>query len=100
MEINKNSIYQQLMWDYNLPTDKIDDLMSGKIERLGHYNQEMMFKKMIESLSWFVLLEVVGIEKVTQLLSDNVIEKLRSPALKDNYYYVKKRLQEIISDTR
>ena len=88
------------MWDYNLPVDKIDDLMSGKIERLGHYNREMIFKKMLETFPWFILLQLIDVKVIKELLNQDIIKKLKSPALRENYFYVRERLQEIIPNTR
>jgi len=100
IKINKNQLYRQLMWDYNLPVDKIDDLIDGKIDRLGHYNRETIFKKMLETFPWFILIELIDIEVIKELLNHDIIKTLKSPALRENYFYVSKRLQEIIPNTR
>lgn len=92
----KEDSYSQLMWDYNIPSEKIDKLLSGEIEFAGHYNRESLFKKMLESFPWFTVVQLVGIRTIREILTEEVIEKLRTPALRSKYTYVRKRLQEII----
>lgn len=92
----KEDLCKHLMWDYNISTDKINELLSGKIKSIEHYNRETLFKKMLESLPWFSILQLVDIHLIRKILTKEVIKKLRSPSLRNKYFYVRDRLQEII----
>ena len=93
----KEDLCKQLMWDYNISTDKIDKLLSGEIKSIEHYNRETLFKKMLESLPWFSILQILDVQIIQKILTKEVIKKLRTPALRNKYFYVRDRLQEIIS---
>lgn len=92
----KNRILNQIMWDYNIPVNDIEELLSGKKEKAGHYNRKMLFKKLIESYSWFTILELLTPDEINDLLTEETINGLRSASLKKKYEFIKKRLQEII----
>ena len=84
------------MWDYNIPIAEIEALLSGKQENAGHYNRQTLFRKMLESYSWFTILQFFPPDEIKGLLTDDIIKGLRTPSLKKQYEFVKKRLQEII----
>ena len=100
MDKEKEQIYRQLMWDYNITPEEIDKVIKGEAEFAGHYDKENLFKKMLESFPWFTIIKLFEIHTVHKLLTDKIINKLRTPSLKKKYKYVKKRLQEIIQTSR
>ena len=89
-------MFRQIMWDYNISVEDIEALLSGKKEKAGHYNRETLFKKMLESWSWYTILQIFTPDEINSLLTDDVINRLRSTSLKKQYGFVKKRLREII----
>ena len=96
MEKYKEKIYRQLMWDYNISPEEIDKLVKGEAEFAGHYDINSFFRKMLESFPWFTIVKLFEMDTIRKLLTDKTINKLRTPSLKDKYFYVKKRLHEII----
>ena len=86
----------QIMWDYNIPVADIEALLSGKKEMAGHYDLHSLFKKLIESYSWYTILQIFTPDEIKRLLTDDTINRLRIPSLKKKYEFVKQRLQEII----
>ena len=99
MDENKEKIYRQLMWDYNISPEEVDKLVNGEAEFAGHYNINRLFIKMLESFPWFTIVKIFEINTIAGLLTDQVINKLRTPALRKTYFYVKKRLHEIVPTT-
>ncbi len=89
-------IYDQLMWDYDITPEKLDQLIKGETKLAGHYDINSLFKKMLESYPWFTILKIFELQKIAELLTDQTIDQLRTPSLKKNYLYVKNRLQEIL----
>ena len=95
----RNKLFRQIMWDYNIPVDDIEALLSGSNNKAGHYNRSTLFQKILESYSWFTILNVFTPDEIKSLLTEDVIRGLRTPSLKKKYEFVKKRLQEIIPYT-
>jgi hypothetical protein len=92
----RNTILNQILWDYNISAEDIDAVLRGEMKQAGHYNQDMIFLKILESYSWFTILQLFSPNQVKDLLTSQVISKLRSPSLRRKYEFVQKRLQQII----
>ena len=97
--LERKNILHQLMWDYNIPSENIDDVIKGKKISAGHYTREMIFQKMIESYPWFTILQLYTPAEIKTLLTSKTITKLRSPSLRLKYEFVQQRLQEVIPIT-
>ena len=97
MEISeKNKLLKQILWDYDIPAEDIESVLRGEKITAGHYTREILFQKMIESYSWFTIIQLFTPEEIQNLLTSQVISKLRSPSLRKKYEFVRKRLHEII----
>ncbi|HSO88114.1 MAG TPA: hypothetical protein VLQ91_16300 [Draconibacterium sp.] len=92
----RNTLLNQILWDYNISAEDIDAVLHGEKKQAGHYNQEMIFLKILESYSWFTILQLFSPNQIKYLLTSQVISKLRSPSLRLKYEFVQKRLQQII----
>ena len=64
MDKNKEKIYRQLMWDYNISPEDVDKLVKGEAEFAGHYDIDNLFRKMLESFPWFIILQIFEIETI------------------------------------
>ncbi len=95
----KNKILDQILWDYNISTEDIEAVLTGEKKLAGHYNREMLFRKILESYSWFTIIQIFTPKEIQGLLTDQTISKLRSPSLRRKYEFVQKRLLEIIPIT-
>ncbi len=87
------------MWDYNIPSEDIDDVIKGKKIYAGHYTRDMLFQKIVETYPWFTILQLFTPVEIKTLLTSKTITKLRSPSLRLKYEFVQQRLQEIIPIT-
>lgn len=94
---NELHLYRQLSWDYKIPAEDIVLLINGQLDRVGHYTRKDIFKKALESYSWFTVLRLFSPEQVLELLTDDLIQSLRMPSLRKHYAFIKKRLQENLS---
>lgn len=92
----RNKLLDQIIWDYNVSTKDIDAVLLGEKERVGHFNQEIIFQKLLESYSWFTIIQMLPPDYIKTLLNNRVISKLRSPSLRQKYEFVQKRLHQII----
>ena len=93
---DRNRIFKQILWDYNISVQDIELVLNGQKEFAGHYNREKLFIKIIESYSWFTVIRLFSPGEILTLLSPDTINKLRSPSLRKKYEFVQKRLQQII----
>jgi hypothetical protein len=95
-EVERQKLLRQLLWDYSISSEEIEAVLTGEKESAGHFNREMIFLKLIESYSWFTVLQLLTPTEIKHLLTNKVISKLRSPALKKKYEFVQKRLQQTL----
>ena len=98
--IEKNKLLNQMLWDYHIATEDIEAVLKGERSSAGHYTQEMLFLKILESYSWFTIIQLFTPNEIKSLLTTQVIGKLRSPSLRQKYEFVQKRLLQIIPTSR
>jgi hypothetical protein len=92
----RQKLIGQILWDCTISTNDIDALMLGEIKVAGHYTRDMIFLRLIESYSWFTILQLFSICDIQYLLTNKLISKLRSPSLRQKYEFVRKRLQQTL----
>ena len=95
----KNKLLNQIVWDYDISTNDIEAVMNGEKKLVGHYTREMLFQKMIESYSWFTIIQLFTPIEIQYLLTNQVISKIRSTSLRQKYEFVQERLRQIIPVT-
>ncbi|MZP57198.1 MAG: hypothetical protein GT600_17325 [Bacteroidales bacterium] len=89
-------IYKQLSWDYNISPVDIKSVLKGDKASAGHFTQEMLFIRMLETYPWFTILQVLNVYDIKKLLTTRVVSKLRSASLREKYEFVRLRLQQVI----
>ena len=92
----KIQLCRQLTWDYRLSADDIAALISGEKVSVGHYTRKGIFKKVIESYSWFTVLQLYTPAQIQELLTEDLIKNLRMISLRKKYAFIRKRLQEAL----
>jgi len=95
----RHKLFRQIMWDYNISPDDVDDVLLGRKDMAGHYNKQTVFIKLLESYPWFTILQIFSPEELKLLLSDDVVKKLRIKSLRTKYEFVQKRLHQIVPAT-
>ena len=94
---NRHKVLQSVMWDYSVSASDMEKLLDGKILNAGHYTRKMLFIKMLTGLPWYTVIQIIPVENVREMLTDEVIEALWPKAVQKQYEYVRKRLQETLS---
>jgi len=94
--LQKKILLQQIIWDYNIPVDEIEEVLKGHKQMTGHYTRSMLIRRLLETYPWFTLIDMFTPEELKIMLDNDVIKTLRSPSLQKKYEFVQKRLQEII----
>lgn len=87
------------MWDYNIAPEHCLEVLEGKREKAGHYTETTLFRKLLESFSWFTILTIIPPERILQLLTDNTLKSLRFKSLTNRYEFIRSRLQKSLSIT-
>jgi len=87
------------MWDYRISADDVAELLDGKIDKAGHYTREKLFVKMLSGLPWFTIIQLLPVENVKEMLTDEVIAALWPKSVQKQYKYVRKRLQEALPNS-
>lgn len=96
----RHKVLQSIMWDYSISTSDMDKLLDGKIDKAAHYTREKLFVKMLKGLPWFTIIQVLPVENVKEMLTDEVIGALWPKSVQKQYEYVRKRLQETLPNSR
>jgi len=100
MASERHNSLKAIMWDYNISVDELEMLINGNTERAGHYTLQTLFIKMASGLPWFTILGIFGAERLKELMTDEVLEKIWPEQVQQKYRYVRKRLQEALQDTK
>ncbi|MFN8207183.1 MAG: hypothetical protein U0T82_07220 [Bacteroidales bacterium] len=95
---NQSRALRSIMWDYSIPEAELKKLLIAETTHAGHYTREKLFIKILNSLPWFKVLEIIPARLVKEMLSEEVISSLWPASVKAKYTYVRKRLQEALPD--
>jgi len=96
----KLNLIRSLMWDYNISPEKCLEVLEGTRTKAGHYTDETLFRKLIETYPWFTVLKLLPRERILQLMSDQTLQSVRNKSLISHYEFIRTRLQKIIQTTR
>lgn len=92
----KHQLIAQLLWDTSFQVQDVIPVLEGKVSNVGYINKSFLFKRSLESYSWFTLLELFTINEVKQLLNQEIIHELRSKALQKKYTFMYDFLQKTL----
>jgi len=95
----RNTVLKQILWDYNISTEDIEAVLCGDLKQAGHYNQEMIFLKILESYSWYTILQLFSPIQIKYLLTIRLLKNSDPLHLRIKYEFVKQRLQQVIPAT-
>jgi hypothetical protein len=96
----RHKVLQSVMWDYSISISDMEELLDGKIVKAGHYTREKLFAKMLTGLPWYTIIQLLPVENVKEMLTDEVIRVLWPKSVQKQYEYVRKRLQETLPNSR
>lgn len=83
---------QRLFWDYNITTELLNIIIDRQFEKLDKYTHDLIFKRMLERLDWYDILDIAGVEQIKKVLHSEMIQKLRNKELKVKYEKVRQIL--------
>jgi hypothetical protein len=72
-------------WDVNVDPNELYLLLTGEKDQVGYITKERLFRRLMETYSWYQILEIVPRNQLDSLLNEQVIGKLRTKTLKKRY---------------
>ncbi len=92
----KQNLLKQLLWDTNISLEDVSAVLTNERQRVGSFDKKKIFSKCLESYSWFTILEIFTIHEIKELLTEEVISKLRSKSLQRKYLFLHEYLQQTL----
>lgn len=92
----KHIFFERITWDTTISPEDVESVLSGAKDKVGYYDKFALFTRILESYPWFTLIDFFTHQQLKELLSEEVIQQIRSASLRHQYEFVRKRLQEII----
>ncbi len=83
------NMLSRLYWDVKVQPDQLHELLKGKIERIGHVDILNLYYRMLMTYDWYTILKIVPADKLDELLSDAVLDKIRFKDLKEKFLYAR-----------
>lgn len=78
-----------LSWDINLSQEELEKLLSGKANTIRGVTSQNIYVKLLSTYNWYTLLKILGKKKMGEVLTDDVIKKLKSKTLQEKYFYAR-----------
>lgn len=82
----QNSLYKQLVWDYNLTESQFEDILQGK-NTLGKFDQPWAIARVLENLHYYDAIFLVPFASLAKNW-DNVKSKIFIKGIRDGYEFV------------
>ena len=80
------------MWDYNIDPQDIYDFINSNQNKLYHFTKEMLYKRILERLTWYEILDCFPIDIVKQMHDKSIINNLRTQSMREKYDYTRRVL--------
>ncbi|NCU33549.1 MAG: hypothetical protein EOM23_11620 [Candidatus Moranbacteria bacterium] len=82
---------QRVLWDYTIDDNLLDNILSGKMSTFS-LNKEKLFARLLLSTKWYTLLDCLGRDGLNEILTDNVINLIWIPDVREKFHYARKTL--------
>ena len=85
-----NNLLSRLYWDVSVEPDQLHGLLNGDIERIGHVDIHNLYYRILTTFDWYTILRIVSADKLSDLLSDPVLDRIRFRDLREKFLYARK----------
>ncbi|MCK5519524.1 MAG: hypothetical protein KAI81_00300 [Candidatus Marinimicrobia bacterium] len=86
--------YKKIFWNVDIDPTDVDAVVKKKQHYAGPYNYRKVLTRLIESLPWFTILDIIPPDQIYHVLDDEFMNSLRTPSLRKKYAFVKKKLSQ------
>lgn len=88
----KVEMVKRLFWDYKIDPEKALQILEGKVEKIDKIRRNELFIKLLNFYPWHKVRRLVSSDLHKDLLSEEVIQGLFPPILRERYKYVRELL--------
>jgi len=81
-----------LFWDYKFREEELQALLNGDLERVGHIDRYGLYARILTSMGWYQVIDLIPENKLEDALSEQVINKIRFKDLREKYHFAKRLL--------
>ena len=81
-----------IIWDYKADPDELFEVLTGQRLKAGPFTFDRLLVRMLERLSWYELIDLLGLEYLRQNLTREIIAKIRFKTLRRRYERVSQSL--------
>jgi len=85
---------KKYFWEYKFKEEELQKLLSGEVDRIGHLSREGLYSRILMSEGWYNIVEIIGLDKLNEALSEGVLKKIKSADLKRRLRIAKRILFE------
>ena len=97
MQIKDKNIIREIMshiiWDYDIDPLDLYEVVTGHRDKVGHFDSKRVLIRMIERLSWYDLVNLLGIDFLKDNITPEIINGIRHKDFREKYEFVRKVLQ-------
>lgn len=88
----KYNTIKKIFWDYNIDLLPLKKIAEGSFDTIDKYDFDLIINRMLERLTWFQLIDILGIDMIKKILDEERIKKLRNNELKERYEQIRRLL--------
>lgn len=88
----KHISLKRIFWDYHTNLLPLKMVIKRDLSSIDDYMLRMIINRMLERLSWYELLDILGVDIIKHILTPEVIGRLRNKELKDRYERIRRIL--------
>ena len=87
-------IMKHAVWDYDVDPFELYEVVLGTRDKIGYFDAERVFLRMIERLSWYDLLDLLDLNGIRTRLTTRVIGLLRQRDQRERYEHIRRVLSD------
>ena len=89
----KEALYRKIIWDYNIPKEELEKLLSNQISSYSGLNRDTLIPRLLQRLSWEELIGLLGLDEIKRILLMKTYTKLKDPMQRLKYEQLSRLLQ-------
>lgn len=94
-EENIKQRLKQAFWDYNYSAEDLYDVLCEQ-KKISFLDKNHIYQRLLETYSWYKLINILTFEQLQEALSETIIKKLRGKPLQNRYYHVSRILRKTV----
>ena len=83
--------FRRVLWDYTIDDNSLSNILNGTKSTFS-LNKEKLFARLLLSTKWYTLLDCLGRDGLKEILTDDVINHIWIPDVREKFHYARKTL--------